>query len=202
MSDSSVDPNKLTPYQKWHLGLMGFGLLFAFATLIFVGRQVDNLVTQTERQTDATNIQRRAVQGQVWAMVTQNEVELTKVLIGNPQVLPYFQRARPISRRDRNYELVMAVADMHLSFFDSLFDEHIRTLPGMEPNGKYWTLWENYMRDSFSLSPALCARYSEVRNWFSAEIDQYAKPGCVARATSNQAVKGTLRDKAAQRPLP
>ncbi len=74
----------------------------------------------------------------------------------------------------------------------------------MEPNGKYWRLWENYMRDSFSLSPALCARYNEVRNWFVAEIDQYANPGCIAPAakSSNAAGIRTLGDKAAQPRLP
>jgi hypothetical protein len=86
--------------------------------------------------------------------------------------------------------LVIALADMHLSFFDSLFDDHIRALPGMEPNGKYWRLWENYMRDSFSMSPALCTRYDGVRNWFTAEIAIYAKPGCASNGamTANPAV--------------
>ncbi len=97
MTDSTSDPKKLTLYQKWHLGLTTVGLSLAIGTLFFVGRQVDNLAEQTQRQTASIDLQRRAVQGQIWGTVMQNEIELTKVLIGNPQVLPYFQRARPIS---------------------------------------------------------------------------------------------------------
>jgi hypothetical protein len=78
MTDPTVDPDKVTLYQELHLALTAIGLIVAATTLIFVGRQVDNLAVQTERQTIAINLQQRSVQGQLWSMVTQNEIELTK----------------------------------------------------------------------------------------------------------------------------
>jgi hypothetical protein len=90
----------------------------------------------------------------------------------------------------------MAIAEMYLDFFDGFDDKYVRSLEGMGDKGQYWLLWERYFRDSFASSPALCLRFSELENWYTKGVGQYAKAGCVKplEKVSNPAVgKGAAR---------
>lgn len=72
------------------------------------------------------------------------------------------------------------MADMMLDFMEGFNDDYVRKLAEMNDYGKYWTAWENYFVDQFKLSPALCARYKEVKSWYTENgvIDKFVAKGC------------------------
>ena len=120
----------------------------------------------------------RAYQAQAWQMLNTNMVEIDKVFIEKPYIWSYFHSRKHITQKDKNYLLVMSVADLHLDFFDSFDDPLVRELPGMDSNGKYWPLWEKYFIDTFSTSPALCQRYEETKDWYGTALQGFAEKGC------------------------
>ena len=72
------------------------------------------------------------------------------------------------------------MADLHLNYMDGFSSGYVRRLEGMEDNGKYWIYWEVYFKDSFRQSPAMCARYNEVKSSYPDDsvIAKFAKLGC------------------------
>lgn len=156
----------------------------AVGALIFNGMQISSgteaVQIQTaalEAQTKSLDAQRKAFEAQVWQMIIQQQLEISKVLIENPKLLPYFNRKVKINPDHKDFEHVMAVADLFLDFFEGLNDEYVKSLPGMEEDGKYRHLWEEYIVDQFALSPALCVRFSDVKKWYTDALQDYAKKG-------------------------
>ena len=170
------------PLHRWEVVI---ALLAVIAALVFNGWQTligtDAVRLQTaalEAQTKSLDAQRKAFEAQVWQMITQQQLEIDKVLIENPKLLPYFHRNKQIKPSHKDFELVMAVADLYLDFFDAFGDDYVRSLSGMGENGKYWALWEKYFQDAFALSPALCTRFAEVKEWYADGVGKYAQKGC------------------------
>ena len=170
------------PLHRWEVVI---ALVAVIAALVFNGWQTrigtDAVRLQTaalEAQTKSLDAQRRAFEAQVWQMIIQQQLEISKVLIENSRLLPYFGRNMQLNPNHKDFELVMAVADLYLDFFDAFDDDYVRSLSGMGENGKYWVLWEKYFQDKFALSPALCTRFAEVKDWYSESVGKYAEKGC------------------------
>ncbi len=204
MTDLPPEFEKLSKYQRYHLGMTSIGLIVAACAFLAVFFQVQNLTEQTRRQTEAINLQRQtleaqirslaaqkiAIEAQVWQMIITQQLDISKTIVANAELLPYFSEGRPLTRADKNFNRLMAIADMYLDFFDGFDDKHIRSLEGMEDKGKYWVLWERYFQDSFASSPALCLRFSKVEDWYTKGMGKYAEAGCKKHreAASNPAV--------------
>ncbi len=183
--------NKSTSHALLHRWEVIIALLAVITALFFnawqnhIGTNAVRLQTAAlEAQTKSLDAQSKAFEAQVWQMFAQQSLEISKILIENPKLLPYFRRNKQINRSHEDFELVMEVADLHLDFFDGFDDEYVRSLPKMGKNGPNWILWEKYFQDSFALSPALCARYAEVKDWYTESVGKYAQKGCNMK-TSN-----------------
>ncbi len=131
----------------------------------------------------------RAYQAQAWQMLNSHMIEIDKVFIERPYIWPYFCSGKHIDSKDKNFLLVMSVADLHLDFFDSFDDPLVRELPGMDSKGEYWPIWETYFIDTFSKSPALCQRYEETKDWYGTALRGFAEKGC------NEETKGNAQQK-------
>jgi hypothetical protein len=171
------------PLHRWEIVI---ALLAVIAALGFnawqtsIGTDAVRLQTAAlEAQTKSLDAQRKAFEAQVWQMINQQQLELGKVLIDNPKLLPYFARNKQINPSHRDFDLVMAVADLYLDFFDGFHDDYVRSLPGMGEKGKYWVVWQKYFEDSFALSSALCTRLAGVREWYTEDIAKYAQKSCM-----------------------
>lgn len=166
-----TNSESLSKYQKLDLALKAAGWVVSVLALGAVGYQVSNLNKQTERNTTA-------LEAQVWQAVTQQQVEISKVMIQYPELFPYLSEGKVITPADKDFNRVITVADMYLDFIDGFGDKHVRTLSGMEDNGKFWVLWEKYFHDLFANSPALCLRYTEVADTYIEDVGKYARNSC------------------------
>jgi len=172
--------DKLSTYQKWHLIVLSLALMFSMITAIMFIQQVKNLAEQARRHTEALELQNRAVETQSWQMITLQMNDISKLFIEHPDLYPYFYEKQRISSKDKIHPQVISMADMFLDFMDGFNDDSVRKLKGMNDNGKYWIAWENYFVDQFRLSPVLCARYKEVKSWYTENgvVDKFAAKGC------------------------
>jgi hypothetical protein len=113
-----VEFEMLSKYQRRHLTISGIGLVVAICAFGAVFLQVHNLTEQTRRQTVAIDLQREAVraqsaslsaqliatEAQVWQTIGAQQVELSKVMISNAELRPYFAEGKPIVRTDKKLQ--------------------------------------------------------------------------------------------------
>lgn len=124
------------------------------------------IVWQAFVATRALEVQAKAVEVQAWQGISNEMTEINKQFIEHPELYPYFEKNKQIKPNDRLYPKVISLADMILDFTDQFDDDFVRKLAGMEDGGKYWNPWNNYFKDNFRRSPALCNRYIEVKSWY------------------------------------
>lgn len=138
------------------------------------------IVWQAFVAAQALKVQARAVGVQTWLGISQQMLDIDKQMIDHPELYPYFDEGKQIRRSDKDYPKVVYMADMLLDFIDQFDDDYIRSLAGMEDNGKYWPGWDAYFADQFRRSPALCNRFEEVNEWYSENgiLARYAKMNC------------------------
>lgn len=140
-------------------------VLRIFASLVtIVGISV--IVWQAVVATKALEVQSIAVEAQVWQDIGQEMSSITKIFIDHPELFSYFEQNKEIKPNDKLYPKVAAVADLYLDYIDKFDDDFIRSLDGMQKDGKYWIAWDNYFHDQFKKSSALCNRYKEVKSWY------------------------------------
>lgn len=122
-----------------------------------------------------------AFQAQTWQGLSQEMNELTKIFVEHPELAPYFEDEKELKENDPLlYAKVIALSDLFLDFIDGFDDNYVYKLDGMKTNGKNRKLWDKYFVDQFKSSPALCQRYSEVKDWYDANggLSKLASQGC------------------------
>ena len=124
------------------------------------------IVWQARVAARALEVQSVAVEAQVWQSIGQEMSDITKIFIEHPELYDYFEKNKELKSNDKNYAKVISVADLYLDYIDKFDDGFVRGLEGMEDGGKYWTAWRKYFLDQFRTSPALRARYTEVKSWY------------------------------------
>lgn len=131
----------------------------------------------SERQ---MKLSERAYQAQAWQIVNSHVIDIDKIFIDKPYLRPYFFSKKLIDQKDNKYQEVMAMSDMYFDFVEVFDDDYIQELPGMGENGEYWPIWKKYFEDQFSLSPALCIRYQEIKDWYTSTglVAKSAEKGC------------------------
>jgi hypothetical protein len=112
-------------------------------------------------------ISNRGVQSQTWQGITQQGNYISQIFVDHPNLRPYFYNSKPINNNDPNYNAVMSVCELYLDFIDSMHDDYVYALPGMEKNGKTRKYWDCYFKDMFASSPALCVYAVEKQHWYS-----------------------------------
>lgn len=138
------------------------------------------IVWQAFVATRALEVQAKALEVQAWQGISNEMTEINKQFIEHPELYAYFEKKKPIKPNDKLYPKVISMADMILDFVDQFDDDFVRKLAGMEDGGKYWSAWNNYFKDQFRMSPALCNRYNEVKSWYPDKgiLTSLAKEAC------------------------
>jgi len=134
-------------------------IAIAIAALIFTG-------VQTFNSTKATN-------AQIWQGLTQESLEIAKIMVDHPEIRPYFYEGINIDRNNQDYNRVMAVAEMYLDLLESFHDDYVRGIGGMEEDGDDWSYWQAYFRDMFRTSPVITKMSIEKQNWYSTDFSEY-----------------------------
>lgn len=123
-----------------------------------------------------TKLSRNAVIAQTWQNLTQPGNDISKVFVDHPRLRPYFYDGKQVKKGDPDFDAVMAVAEMYLDFIDSFQDDYVFDLPGMAKDGENRRLWNQYFKDIFVSSPALCAYAKEKKHWYSEDtLSSYIK---------------------------
>jgi hypothetical protein len=116
-----------------------------------------------------------SLQAASYQSIANNTLELDKIFIDKPELRPYFYYGRDINQNEKDYDLVMAVAEFLIDFFDS-------TLTQLEimPKDKQLDMpaWKKYFSDSFANSPALCKRLQRNPNWYRPNLIEIASEPC------------------------
>lgn len=138
------------------------------------------LAYQSYLQTKALTAQERALNAQTDQSLTAQNGDINKIFIEHPDLRPYFfDRATPPSEPGDLKYRVDTVADLHLDFIEQFENEYIKSLPNMAPGGTYWNQWNKYFATLFSRSPALCRRYREIKEFYSASLfEPLVKSNC------------------------
>lgn len=118
-------------------------------------------------------IAKDAFVAQTWQLVNGGSLETLKVLIEKPYLRPYFNGSKAIGPDDPNFETVMTLAEMHLDYFEQLEDDFIYRVPLMEAGGRDRILWDNYIKELFGTSPALCQRLTEMKDSYSQKLERH-----------------------------
>jgi len=102
--------------------------------------------------------------------------EINKVFIEKPELWPYFEEGLKASKEDKNYNAVMALADMHIDFFDALWiqTDNIDSLY----EGDDWNSWNNWIMNVTKNSPNLCERFDDTKRFYSKGFANYLLKGC------------------------
>ncbi|HBG07585.1 MAG: hypothetical protein A2075_23440 [Geobacteraceae bacterium GWC2_58_44] len=154
-----LEKKALTPYELLSLIISAAGLV---AVII--------VWTQTRQMT-------ASLESTAWQTVQSHQLELNKVFIENPGYMPYFYSGASISESDKNYNKAVAIADLKLDFFDSLYGQ-AKHLPELQGDSAAWKAWERYILDSFEQSPIMCKRINEVPCWYTSDFLEVAGRKC------------------------
>ncbi len=150
---------------------MIFSFFVAAFALGFSGWQTMLVRHSLAEQTIQTRLSRNAVIAQTWQGLQQEGNDLSRLFVDKPHLRPYFYDSKPVDGSDPNYNAVLAVCELYLDFFDAFQDDYVFELPDMDKNGKNRLLWEQYFKDMFSSSPALCSYAKGKESWYSNSTD-------------------------------
>jgi hypothetical protein len=116
-----------------------------------------------------------SMQASAYQSIAANTLELDKILIEKPELRPYFYSGVDINENDKNYELVMAIAEFQLDFFDATLTQ-FEVMPSDTQLDK--EAWNKYFSDSFAKSPGLCKRINSNRDWYRDNLVGIASRSC------------------------
>lgn len=139
--------------------MLVLSFLMSFGAMIFTGFQA--------------KLARDSVSTQAWQGLTNLSNDISKIFVDKPQLRPYFYEGKKLNQGDPNYNSVMAVAEMYLDFYESLQDDYVYALRGMEKGGEYRQKWDVYFKSMFATSPALCALAKDHQSWYSTNFNEF-----------------------------
>ena len=156
------------------------GLIAAVAAAVGLVIQVRYNIKALNSQTEASHAQTQALESQIWQSLDDQAPTVNAQFVEHPELYPYFFQKKKVQPAEVIYPRVMAMATLVLDYFDGFSNGYVRRLEGMEENGKYWRFWETFFRYSFSHSPALCARYNEMKSTYTEDSipAKFSQLGC------------------------
>jgi hypothetical protein len=85
-------------------------------------------------------------------------------IIDNPEVRPYFHEAKEITAEDKNYEKVMAVADLFCLYLEKIATQG----EGISEENR--NAWGYYVRGVYQNCPAIQLHLKGKESWYSEEF--------------------------------
>ena len=125
-----------------------------------------------------------SLQASAYATIGNYTMDLDKIFLEHPELRPYFYEGQPITKDDKNYHTVMAIAEFQLDFFDATMTQlEIRPRESGVEMAEEKKTWDNYFADSFKNSPALCQRFRELslKGWYRQNLEDIGQRQCGER---------------------
>jgi hypothetical protein len=85
-------------------------------------------------------------------------LELDKIYIAHPWIMPYFRESKPIAKDADGYGVAVATAEFTMDLLDSMLDTYDDKWPDEG--------WGNWAEDTFSKSPIFRSHLEENRTWY------------------------------------
>jgi hypothetical protein len=111
------------------------------------------------------------------ATMSNLTLEMDKIFIEKPELRPYFYDGVDIKDDDKNYNLVVAVAEYQIDYFDSAMTQ-MDYLPEDQDSKEDRDTWNQYFADSFAHSPILCKRINQINRWYMQRLVKIAQENC------------------------
>ncbi|MEB3336304.1 MAG: hypothetical protein VKJ46_02510 [Leptolyngbyaceae bacterium] len=199
-----VAPKRLTPYEFMALFIELFGFIIFLYSLKLLTDQTTAMTQQTQVMAEQTQLllkqnqemstqtieQSKALESSAYQGIIDNQLELNKIFLDNPELRPFFFDNQEISPTNPNYRKALAAADYQLDFFDLLMSQS-KLLTLLKPGSTAWAAWQAYMRDTFEHSPIVCKQLTQTQRWYASDLLKFARAnGCSSISVPNgQAAK-------------
>jgi hypothetical protein len=132
-------------------------LVIGLFSLVVINRQTREIATQTKYSA-------ASLQSTAYKAITDQVLEADRLFIEHPKLRPYFYSGVEIGKDNPDYDVVEAMAEYQLDFFDSV-QHQLKYRREVFGDIKLET-WQRYFDDTFSNSPILCKRLNETATWY------------------------------------
>jgi hypothetical protein len=137
-------------------------------SLYQVNRQTRILARQTEY------LARAQLESSIESLSNQSR-DVTRIFLTYPELRPYFYEGQDIDEKNPHFHRAETVAELILDIFWTMHSQAARVdFSGMNDdlhNGE--GLWDDFVQDSFALSPILCKTLNKRQGWYGPEmVDQ------------------------------
>lgn len=142
-------------------------------TMVFVGISMICYAKQAHAAARQTELLKDSLARSTYAAFEGTVFELSKVLIANSGVRPFFYEASAMPCKGHPmYDQIMACAILYLDFFD-----HALTVEQQSPGGTTWdgNNWRHWIKDMFLKSPTLRKTALAERDWYNVELGNMAE---------------------------
>jgi len=163
----------ITLYQWLSLSVSLLGAL----SLVFIVVQTTLLRAQTQILSEQTSKATENMQASMYATIATHTFEMDRLFIEHPNLRPYFYGGKDIDEKDKDYDLVIAIAEHQLDYFDATWTQ-LGYIPDDADKEEDRETWNRYFLDSFANSPILCKRFNMNRSWYMNSLAQKADEGC------------------------
>lgn len=117
------------------------------------------------------------MQASMYATIATHTFEMDRLFIEHPNLRSYFYDGKDIDQKDKDYDLVIAIAEHQLDYFDATWTQ-LGYIPDDEDKKEDRETWKRYFFDSFANSPILCRRINMNRSWYMQSLLQKADEAC------------------------
>jgi hypothetical protein len=159
------DPMHISDLIKLIVSLASF--VTVCVTLFFLVLQNRTIVMQTKY-----NLQ--SVESSVFSTMTTQSLASDEVFLRFPEIRPYFYSGKTLAENDPRADMVKAMAEYYLDYFESLMTQ-LKKYPNLWRFEK--NAWEANIIDMFAWSPALCQYLKINKDWYGEDLMELKKAG-------------------------
>jgi hypothetical protein len=114
----------------------------------------------------SVNANTKSLRASVQNLVTTHIINLDKLFVERPYLMPYFYDGRPADVKDPKYGEILAAAQIFADTMELLSDQVIRFREQWE-NPEGWDIW---MDDTLRKSPVLVQYLRDHRTWYGESL--------------------------------
>lgn len=146
---------------------------FAYRQLKVANVQAASSMEQARLTAEQARLTAEQVKRSTYLEFEASLFELSKLVIANPEVHPYFYDKKPMpSKNENHYSLVRSFSIFYLDFFD-----HVATMEEIFPGETLWhkNKWDAWIIDMFCLSPSLLHVLMEEEDWYHQTLRELSR---------------------------
>jgi hypothetical protein len=131
------------------------GIIGILLSIKITSDRADKAISEAASQTKAATEQIRQAR---YVTIAGWTLELDKIYIQHPEIMPYFEEGTQITKDSQDYPLAAATAEFIIDLMDSMLDAYNDKWPDEG--------WRNWAEDTFSTSPIFRSHLEKQRSWY------------------------------------